>query len=156
MMLGIIILQPVEHVTLEVKIYMTKKLFVVTALLLMIFGNLAYANKRPPFMGNIETIPAPEGNWVYLPEGDGELIIHVSTAYANKLKVWRVPTGTQQWENRTLVCEDKGIKDNWTCIWRYSKDDNIHDHFVVEAIGEGESSKSSINVTRRHTKNHPQ
>ncbi|MDQ0878845.1 hypothetical protein QFZ77_007504 [Paenibacillus sp. V4I3] len=135
---------------------MIKKLTinVVTAFFLLIFNGVAYAQQ--PSLMSIKTIPAPEGNWVYLPEGDGQMVIHVSTAYSNTFKVWRVPTGTQQWENRILICNEKGNKFDWTCVWRYTKDDTIHDHFVVEASGEGGSIKGSINVTRRHDENHPQ
>jgi len=102
-----------------------------------------------PFM-KIETIPVSEGNWTYIPEGSGKMIIHVDTTTAKKMKVWRVPTGTQQWENRKLICEESGNKDNWDCVWRYGIDETIHDHFVVQVFGEGWEINDSINVTRRH------
>lgn len=133
----------------------TTKLVLIVFVFMTISG-FANANTPQPPLMSIETIPAPEGNWVYLPEGNGEMVIHVSTAYTNTLNVWRVPTGTQQWENRTLICNEKGNKDDRTCIWRYTKDDTIHDHFVVEASGEGGSIKDSINVSRRHDEDHPQ
>lgn len=133
----------------------TIKLVIITLSLLTISGYVNANTLQPPLM-SITTIPAPEGNWVYLPEGGGEMVIHVSTAYTNTFNVWRVPTGTKQWENRILICKEKGNKDDWTCVWRYTKGDTIHDHFVVEASGEGGSIKDSINVTRRHDENHPQ
>ncbi|MDQ8733867.1 hypothetical protein [Paenibacillus sp. LHD-38] len=129
--------------------------FVTILFLSFNLGGIVQANEQPPLM-SIKTIPSPEGNWVYIPEGDGEMIINVSTAYVNTFKVWRVPTGTQQWENRILICEKRGNVDDWTCIWRYTKDDNIHDHFVVEVTGEGGSATDSINVTRKHSLDHPQ
>ncbi|WP_336765454.1 hypothetical protein [Paenibacillus sp. USHLN196] len=133
----------------------TTTLVLIVSLFMLISG-FTNANTPQPPLTSIETIPAPEGNWVYLPEGDGEMVICVSTAYTNTFNVWRVPTGTQQWENRILICNEKGNKDDWTCIWRYTKDDNIHDHFVVEASGEGGCIKDSINVTRTHDEDHPQ
>ncbi|MDQ6421991.1 hypothetical protein RB620_21405 [Paenibacillus sp. LHD-117] len=125
-------------------------------LYLLILSCLCVSNAQAhPFL-KIETIPAPEGNWTYIPEGSGEMFIHVETAHAKKIKVWRVPTGTQQWKNRKLVCEESGYKDNWNCVWRYDKDETIHDHFVVQVFGEGWEIQDSINVTRRHAEDHPQ
>ncbi|KRE22779.1 hypothetical protein [Paenibacillus sp. Soil522] len=135
---------------------MTKLITIFALFLSLNIVGIVHAKEQPPLMGNIKTIPSPEGNWVYIPEGNGEMIINVSTAYANTFKVWRVPTGTQQWENRTLICEKRGNEDDWTCTWRYTKDDNIHDHFVVEVSGEGGSATASINVTRKHAIDHPQ
>ncbi|AGN70640.1 hypothetical protein ACVNS2_10940 [Paenibacillus caseinilyticus] len=108
-----------------------------------------------PFI-KIETIPAPEGNWTYLPEGKGEMIIIVTTSRAKRVKVWRVPTGTQQWEFRKLICDESGDKENWTCDWKYDENEVIHDHFVVEVFGKDWDITDSINVTRRHSEDHPQ
>lgn len=131
------------------------KLFII-AFLLMTFTGLTYATERQPPLMNITTIPAPDGNWVYLPEGNGELVIHVATTNAvNALKVWRTPTGTQQLE-KTTICEQRGYISDWTCVWRYTKDDTIHDHFFVNVSYENGSATDIINVTRRHTKDHPQ
>lgn len=133
---------------------MTKKMLIVTAFLFLILSGITYAQQSPTL--SIKTVPAPKGNWVYLPEGDGKFEIHVSTEYANRLKVWKVPTGTQQWENRILICDQGGNKNDWTCIWSYTKDETIHHHFFVEVSGESGSATDIINVTRRHTKDHPQ
>ncbi|MFF2479913.1 hypothetical protein [Paenibacillus sp. NPDC058071] len=133
----------------------TTKLVIIVSAFITSSGFANADIPQPPLM-SIETIPAPEGNWVYLPEGNGEMVIHVSTAYPNTFNVWRVPTGTQQWKNRILICKGKGKTDDWTCIWRYTKEDSIHDHFVVEASEEGGNITDSINVTRRHHENHPQ
>ncbi|MDQ0896444.1 MULTISPECIES: hypothetical protein [unclassified Paenibacillus] len=123
--------------------------------LLILFCFFTTFAQASPLM-KIETTPVPEGNWTYIPEGSGEMKIHVTTSYAKKIKVWRVPTGTQQWVNRKLICEESGFKTDWICVWKYDKDDTIHDHFVVEVFGEDWRIQDSINVTRRHSKNHPQ
>ncbi|SFE76633.1 hypothetical protein SAMN05216378_4000 [Paenibacillus catalpae] len=122
---------------------------------LMLFFLFSAKVQAFPHM-TIETVPAPEGNWVYLPEGDGEMKIIVRISHAQRIKVWRVPTGTQQWEFRELICDSSGERDIWTCTWRYDERDTIHDHFVVELIDKDWSMKESLNVTRRHAENHPQ
>ncbi|RAP75742.1 hypothetical protein [Paenibacillus montanisoli] len=118
-------------------------------LCLFMLSGLFESNAQSTPVTTIETIPAPEGGWTYIPEGRGEMIIHVETSNAKEIKVWRVPTGTQQWENRQLVCAAFGNITSWNCVWKYNEDDTIHDHFVIWIVGEGWEFKDSINVTRK-------
>ncbi|OAB26030.1 hypothetical protein PMSD_26080 [Paenibacillus macquariensis subsp. defensor] len=51
--------------------------FVAIIFLSLNIGGLVHAMEQPPLMSIINTIPVPEGNWVNIPEGDGEMIINV-------------------------------------------------------------------------------
>lgn len=135
---------------------MKKILFVTLVLLcLVVWERKITFAEEPPFL-SVEAIPAPEGNWVYIPEGSGEMVIKVTTRNVQKIKIWIVPTGSQTWDERRLLCEEKGNKDLWTCIWRYTAEETIHDHIVIHVEGKGGKSAASINVTRRHSEDHPQ
>ncbi|QHW30912.1 hypothetical protein GZH47_08630 [Paenibacillus rhizovicinus] len=120
---------------------------------LLIWG-FAAADSPPPL--TITTVPAPEGSWVYLPDGAGSFIIRVHGTTATQINVWRVPTGTGQWVNRERICDYSGVITDWSCTWRYAKDDTIHDHFVVGLRFGDQWDMTAFNVTRRHDQDHPQ
>ncbi|MUT68120.1 hypothetical protein [Paenibacillus sp. NEAU-GSW1] len=130
---------------------MIRHLFRFIVLLSSILSSTTF--DEPSF--TIETIPASKGNWTYIPEGKGEMIIRITTTNADRVKVWRVPTGTQQWSERKLICDHSGLKNNWACVWSYNEKESIHDHFVVIAYNKGsELYQSIISVTRSHSVHH--
>jgi hypothetical protein len=133
---------------------MKKIFFLSIVLVCLLIGekNIVFA-EEPPYL-SIDTIPKPEGNWVYIQEGSGEMVIKVTTRNVQRIKVWIVPTGTQTWDERKLLCDQSGNKDFWTCIWRYTAEETIHYHVVIHAVGRSGVLAEILNVTRRHSQEH--
>jgi hypothetical protein len=128
-----------------------KKIFFLNLVLVCLLagGDHIVFAEEPPFL-SIETIPKPEGNWVYIQKGSGEMVIKAITRNVQRIKVWIVPTGTQTWAERKLLCDQSGNKDIWKCIWRYTAEETIHYHVVIRVEGKSGVSEEIINVTRRH------
>lgn len=102
--------------------------------------------KRPQII-KVKTIPSARGGWVVLPNKPGQLIIKVKTINAKRLKFWIVPTGSETWKYRKLLGELSNGKNVWSFTWNYGNE-LIHDHIVIQAIGDqGLEESTIINVT---------
>lgn len=91
-----------------------------------------------PRIVSVSTQPKLQSNggWLMLPPGKGEIQINVSAKSATRVKVFFVPSGTDQRKNARLIGEDNDGKDGWFVRWQFPNED-IMGYLLVQAVGPG-------------------
>ncbi|MEH6908235.1 hypothetical protein [Neobacillus drentensis] len=111
-----------------------------------VYAKGEYFPPSPKIVKFNTSIPEKD-NWVTVPEGTKVITINVEALNTETVLFWLIPTGTQTWYERKLIGYD--IKDeqdnNFSLSWKIPQ--HLYDHLVVQAIGENEIARSSLNIT---------
>ncbi|PGT88260.1 hypothetical protein COD11_05955 [Bacillus sp. AFS040349] len=113
---------------------------------LPVYAKRDYVPPSPKIVKFYTGIPEKD-NWVTVPEGTKEITINVEALNTETVVFWLIPTGTETWYERKLIGYDiKDDKDNnFSLTWNIPQ--HLHDHLEVQALGENEIARSSINIT---------
>lgn len=117
------------------------------ALLLIINSheiNAECLNNTPNFLSIITNYPESQ-NWIQLPK-KGILQLTVKTKNAEVIKFWLVPAGSNTWQFRKLIKEEKIRNDTTILEWQFNQE--IHSHIVIQIKNRaGCLNSQSLNIT---------
>lgn len=88
-----------------------------------------------------------ENGWFIVREGVSILTMSAEVKNVETILFWITPTGTGQWDERTLIGYDIDGNDGWSFKWEFG-DRIFHDHITVQALGSdgATQAKETFNV----------
>lgn len=102
-----------------------------------------------PVIKSINTNYTKDGIWVSIPKGTKKITFHVEAENTETVLFWLIPTGTQTWVERKLIgydIQENQTDHNFYLAWNIEKP-YLHDHLLIQAIGEGIVTNEIINLS---------